>query len=299
MLLPEPLRPGDRIRVVAPSGPFDRALVLRGLGWLSERYEVRFGRGLFTREGFLAGSDAERLAELAEALADPDARAVLAARGGYGLTRITPALTPGQLLERPRWLVGFSDVTALHAEAWRAGLGSLHADNLGALGRADARRRAAFVDALERPLTPRRIAGLAVLRGGQAAGPLVGGNLTVLHAVAAAGRLALPAGAVLFLEDVAEAPYRVDRMLTSLVIGGLLDRISAVVLGDFTDCPPGRHGVPIERVLEERLGRLHVPVLAGLRAGHGAWNEPLVFGARAEVDADVGALVLGSDHGRR
>lgn len=292
MIRPPPVRPGDRIAVVAPSGPFDRTLVLRGLGWLAERYRVSHGSGLFAREGFLAGTDERRLAELNLALRDPEIRAVIAARGGYGLTRIAHALDMGALRRFPKWVVGFSDVTALHVEAAAAGVASLHADNVAGLGRGDAVSRAQFTTALETPEVPRRFENLETWSSGVASGPWFGGNLTLLHACAAAQRLKMPTGCVLLLEDVSEAPYRVDRMLSALVSGCALDNVAAVVVGEFLDCPPGRYRVPIEKVLRERLCALGVPVVARFPCGHGRHNVPVPLGLRATVDATNG-VVLG------
>jgi muramoyltetrapeptide carboxypeptidase len=131
-------------------------------------------------------------------------------------------------------------------------------------------------------------------RGGSTRGPAAGGNLTVLFTCAAARRLAFPDGAVLFIEDVGEAPYRVDRMLSALIASGALDRIGAVVVGDFTDAPPGRHGVPVEAVLRERLEELAVPVLAGFPAGHAHRNAPVHLGLPATVDGSLGAVAFGA-----
>jgi muramoyltetrapeptide carboxypeptidase len=292
VLIPPALRPGDLVRVVAPSGPFDRALVLRGLGWLASRYRVRFGRGLFAKQGFLAGPDAERLEELNAALRDPEARAVVAARGGYGLTRIALAVDVRALLEHPKWIAGFSDITALHVELQRAKIASIHGHNVAGLGRGDDAARRAFTSVLEAPTAPRRLYGLAAWHGGSATGPLIGGNLTVLFACAAAGRLSVPSGAILLIEDIGEAPYRIDRMLSALLSGGALDRVAAVVVGDFVDCVPGRYGVPAESVLRERLAELRVPVVAGAPIGHGRRNDPVVLGANARVDAGAGTVVF-------
>jgi muramoyltetrapeptide carboxypeptidase len=292
-IVPPPLAPGARLAVIAPAGPCDRALVLRGIGWLGERYRVRFDPGIFAREGYLAGSDARRLAELDRVLADPDIGAVVATRGGYGLTRIAERANFAVLQRHPKWLVGFSDVTAVHVEALRAGVASLHAANVGSLGHGDARAREAFVGALETPTLRRSLTGLECLAPGFARGPLVGGNLSLIVACATAGRLRWPPGAVVALEDVTESAYRVDRLLTSLVLGGHFDRASGVVLGDFTDCPPSA-GVEAREVLAERLAQLRIPVAAGLRFGHGDWNEPLVFGLDATLDATRGELLLGS-----
>jgi muramoyltetrapeptide carboxypeptidase len=290
LLIPPALRPGDRVRVIAASSPFDRALFYRGVGFLAERYRVEIAPGTLERTGFLAGSDETRLRALDDALLDDGVSAVIAARGGYGALRIAHRARWDALRRRPKWVVGFSDVTSLHLEALREGVCSLHADNAGGLGRGDAHARARFVGSLEAPGSPRPFFGLSTLRGGRAEGPLVGGNLTVLFSAHAAGRLRLPDGAVLFLEDVTEASYRIDRMLTALEVAGVLERVSGVVLGDFTDCSPLPHGVPVEAVLEERLGRLGVPVAQGLPAGHGAVNQPLLLGATVALDASAGSL---------
>jgi muramoyltetrapeptide carboxypeptidase len=287
--VPPRLKEGSKIAAIAPSGPFDRTLVLRGLGWLGERYRVEFERSLFEREGYLAGTDARRLAELNRCLRDPSLEAVIAVRGGYGLTRIAERADFAALRRHPKWLVGFSDVTALHVEALRAGVASLHAQNVGGLGHGDARLRARFVEALEHPTAPRTY-DLERWVPGHACGTLVGGNLALLAATA--HRLRFPAGAILALEDVTEQAYRLDRMLTALINAGALDRIGGVVVGDFTDCPPSC-GVRPASVLQERLATLRVPVVAGLPFGHGPWNEPLTLGIRATLDANAGRLTVG------
>ena len=288
-LFPPPLRPGSLIRVIAPSGPFDRALVLRGLGWLGERYRVAFRRDLFSRDGFLAGSDARRLDELTEALTDATTEAIVTARGGHGLLRIAHAAPFGMLLQRPKWLVGFSDPTVLHLEATRLGIASLHAANVAGLGRADAVTRHEWIAALEQPLQRRCYVGER-WSGGCVRGPLAGGNLTLLTMMAATGRLALPAGCILAIEDVTETSYRIDRMLTVLRIGGHLDRVAGFALGQYTDCSSGSFGVPAERVLREALSGLR-PTVAGLEFGHGHPNRPLTMGVDAVLDADRGQLV--------
>lgn len=289
VIFPPPLEPGDTVAVVAPASPFEPVLAWVGMGWLAKRYRVRFDRGLFDRAGYLAGDDARRRSELVRALEDPRVKAVIAARGGYGALRFTPGIDWNLLVERPRWLVGFSDITALHVEASRVGVASIHGPHVTSLGRGDARTRDAFVRALEHPLAPRVFRDLPVLSGGAASGPLYGGNLTLLHACAAAGRLSIPEGAVVLLEDVTERPYRIDRMLASLAAGGHLARASAVLLGEFVQCDPGPDRVPVERVLADHLTRLGVPVVAGLPVGHGLRNEPVVLGIWARVEASSGS----------
>jgi muramoyltetrapeptide carboxypeptidase len=183
--------------------------------------------------------------------------------------------------------VGFSDVTALHANAWGVGVASIHGPNVTGLGAAAAPRlRAAWLAALERPMSERLWGALDTLHAGRGAGTLIGGNLSVLHAMAAARRLVVPRGAVLALEDVAERPYRIDRMLTSLLEGGYFDEVAGIVFGEFVDCRPGPDGRSVRDVLAERTRGLGLPVLAGAPFGHGATNDAFVVGARAELVGD-------------
>jgi muramoyltetrapeptide carboxypeptidase len=291
-LRPPPLERGDRIAIVAPSSPFDRTLAYRGLAWLSRRYRLVYRKDIFARDGYLAGSDDRRLGELNEAFRS-GARAILAVRGGYGLSRIAHAADWRLLAERPTWIVGFSDVTALHVEASRLGLPSIHGPMVCGLGRGDAHARDRWIDALERPFASRAWSGLTPRRAGCAEGPLFGGNLALLHACAAANRLRVPEGAVLLLEDVSERPYRVDRMLTTLAVGGHFANVSAILLGDFTACDPGPDRTRIEDVLSERLERLGVPVLAGAPVGHGVRNFPVTLGAKVRVDGARGTCTFG------
>jgi muramoyltetrapeptide carboxypeptidase len=199
--------------------------------------------------------------------------------------RIVGELPWDDLATRPKWLVGFSDVTALHAVAWSRGVASVHGPNVTGLGgAAPVSDRAGWLAALERPAESRCWEGLRVVHGGRGEGVIVGGNLAILHAMAAAGRLAFPDGAVIAIEDVTEAPYRVDRMLTSLRLGGHLARASAIVCGGFDRCPPGPDGRTVDDVLHERTSGLGIPVLVGASFGHGTRNDAFVLGRRVVVE---------------
>ncbi len=284
--IPPPLAPGDALVVVAPSSPFPRDELWRGLAWLRTRYRIRIAPDVFDRDGYLAGSDDRRRAELARALADPETKAIVAVRGGYGVLRVVDELGWSAFERRPKWIVGFSDVTALLAMAWRAGVAAVHGPNVTGLAAASPQVRAAWLSSIERPAASRIWRGLRVIHGGEARGVLVGGNLAIVHAMAAAGRLVMPEGAILALEDVTEAPYRVDRMLTALHLGGYLDRVSAMVFGGFDRCGPGPDGRTIDEVLEERTRSLGIPVLGQAPFGHGPRNEAFVLGMPALVRGD-------------
>jgi len=283
LTFPQALRPGDLVAVVAPSGPLPPDAFFRGLAWVRDRYRLKMTSGVLTRRGYLAGDDMRRARELEAALEDPDVRAIVAGRGGYGAMRILGAELGERLRRAPRWIIGFSDVTALHGAASAAGVASIHGPNVTGLGGASPAVRGAWLAALERPRAEVVWAGLDVLVEGTARGPVCGGNLALVEALAAAGRLALPAGGVLMLEDVDERPYRVDRMLTSLRLGGHLAGLGAIVLGGFTRCVPGPDGVTVEEVLAERTRDLGVPVLARAPFGHGEDNRAFVLGRDAVV----------------
>lgn len=275
--------PGDRLAIVAPSSPFDEDRYRRGAAWLAERYSLVVRDDVHTRHGYLAGDDARRREELESVLRDPTIRAVIAARGGYGATRFSSGVDWSLLEANPKWLVGFSDVTALHVEAVGHGVMALHAPMLAWLGDASEPARAAWLAAFELgdygPWSE-----LDVIVAGEAEGTAFGGNLALLEACAASGRLRVPSDAILFLEDCSERPYRLDRMLTALLVGGHLARVRAVVLGDFTDCNPGLDGVTAEHVLAERLSTLGVPIVGRAPFGHGAVNRAFPVGGWCRIE---------------
>lgn len=287
---PPPLEPGSLIAVVAPASPFDRDVLFPGLAWLRTRYRLRLSTRILMRDGYLAGDDASRAAELARAMNDPEVGAILCARGGYGAMRLLDALPWDAFAARPKWIIGFSDITALHLQAACVGVCSLHAPNATGLGgRAiSALERLAVIDPLEGRPAP-SWSGLEVLHAGKQAAasgprPVVGGNLALVVSMAAAGRLVVPEGGIMVIEDVTERPYRVDRMLTSLRLGHHFARASAVVFGGFTRCEANADGVTVTDVLRERTADLGVPVLAGAPFGHGLQNQAFVHGGNAIVD---------------
>ncbi|MGC3996655.1 MAG: LD-carboxypeptidase [Anaeromyxobacter sp.] len=288
MIIPGPIRRGDVVRVIAPSSPFDPVFLARGLEVLQGRLglQVRHRIDLDARDHFLAGDDARRLEEWREAVADPDARAIFCARGGYGASRLLPELDPAALVARPKLLVGFSDITVLHALLNRAGLATIHGPVLTQLGRAPEEA----VAHLERllagdapppgPGTPppgAGLAGTATVVAGRATGPLLGGSLTLLAHLCGTPWFPPLAGAILLVEDVDEKPYRVDRYLTQLRLAGVLRGLAGVALGQFTGCDaPGLRGVEVARRFAAGLG---VPVIEGLPSGHEDANFAVPLGA--------------------
>jgi muramoyltetrapeptide carboxypeptidase len=289
------LRPGDVVRVVAPAGPVPREGFAAGAAILGRRYQLRHDDALFAREGFLAGSDERRLAELTAALADPDAKAVVMARGGYGLLRLLPFLDPAALRARPLPIVGFSDGTALLAHAARAGVASVHGPVVTQLGGLPAQDHEALFRLLEEPAPGTVLTGLGELVPGRVRGPLLGGNLEVFSRLVGTPHLPELSGAILFIEDLGERPYRIDRLVTFLDLAGVFGALAGVVVGDFSSClepEPTRASSPTTaEVLVERLGRLAIPVAMGGQFGHGTRNLALPYGCLCELDTRAGTLV--------
>lgn len=284
-----PLKAGDAVMVVSPSGPAEPEGLDAGIAWCGQRYRVNLGAAARERKGFLAGDDEARAADITAALGDREIRAIHASRGGYGLTRLLDGhghRWAAMLRDDPKTLVGFSDVTALHAVWAKAGVRSVHGTMVVAIGR---RGGDLALGAVVEGARPEGWTGLQAWAEGPAAevsGIATGGNLSLVAALVGTPFALDLRDRVLFLEEVGEAPYRVDRMLTTLRSAGSLAGVRAVVLGEFSRCEPGKDGVTVDEVLRERLGELGVPVLAGAPFGHGREHRPWVQGAQVTVRRD-------------
>jgi len=278
------------VAVVAPAGPVPAEPFREGIEILSSRYKVVHGERapqVYAPLPYLAGDDASRADALNRALADPSVEAVFFARGGYGCARMVQALDGDALVRRPIPLVGFSDVTVLHA--WAAGLDlpSVHGPTVTQLRKLPPDHLEALFALLEQGRAP-TLEGLSTVTGGQGRGPLWGGNITIISHLCGTPLMPDLTGRVLLLEEVHEVPYRVDRALTQLRQAGALDRIAAVLVGDIVGGDDPR--VDHEVVLRDRLGDLGVPVLTGLPVGHGERNLALPLGWTVDVDGDRGTV---------
>ncbi|MEU0741539.1 LD-carboxypeptidase [Streptomyces sp. NPDC006134] len=298
LLRPARLAPGARVAVVAPSGPVPEERLQAGLdvlrGWDLDPVvapHVLDRHGTF---GYLAGTDADRAADLQAAWCDPSVDAVLCARGGYGAQRIADLLDwEAMRAAGPKVFVGFSDITALHeAFATRLGLVTLHGPMAaGADFLKNARAQEHLKATLFAPETVRAIAsGGTPLAPGRARGVTLGGCLSLLAAERGTPHARPSArGGLLCLEDVGEEPYRLDRCLTQLLRAGWLDGVRGVLLGSWEQCGPYEGLRPL---LADRLGGLGVPVVEEFGFGHCAGALTIPFGVTAELDADAGTLTL-------
>jgi muramoyltetrapeptide carboxypeptidase len=285
--MPPCLAPGDRVSIVAPSGPFDRDRFDAGIATIRDAgLEPVFDEGLFASHRYLAGADERRLVELVAALEDETTRAIWTARGGYGATRLLPGLDPEKVRTFGKWLIGFSDATALHALWARAGLTSVHGANVTTMADWSAGARAELFAILFEGRAP-ALEGRGSQGDRAVSGPLLGGNLTVLAAMAGTGQLPSLKGAVVLLEDVGERPYRLDRGLTQLRQTGVLDGAAGYVIGQLSGCvEPGDAQVGYD-ALEVVVGELlqdGVPILTGVEVGHESSSRPVLFGGRVELD---------------
>ena len=299
MLMPPPLRPGDKVRFVSPASSPDRDRVLRNAeilkGW---GLTVDFGEHVFRNWNYLAGTDEERLSDLNAALRDPDVRAIFTTRGGKGSYRIADQLDFAAARRAPKFVIGFSDITALHLILLR------HCHQVGIHGAFpigpgeesvspythDSLRQAlmAIEDIIiaARPEEPTS----RLTTNGTVKGRLIGGNLDM---VAASAGWALPDmhGAILLLEAIGLYPGQVDRQMTMLRKAGHLDGLAGVAVGQFTDFEFDRPYSVID-ILREHLTALNVPILGGLPLGHGDSPASALIGAVAELDAKAGILAI-------
>jgi len=296
VLIPPTLRSGDRVRFLSPASTPDREQVMRRAKVLEDwGLRVDFGAHTFDKLSFLAGTDDDRLTDFNDALNDPEIRAIFATRGGKGSYRIADRLDFAAARRDPKFVVGFSDITALLLALDRnCGLVSIHGSVMDAAASHDtnaALQRLLF-DCGEAVLVSRPDESTAALTtSGQAHGRLVGGNLDT---IAACAGWALPSlnGAILLLEAVEMQPGQVDRQLTMLRKAGHLNGIAGVAVGQFTGFKPFAGGLTIVDLLRDHLGPLGVPILGGLPVGHGENWLPLPHGAPALLGASAGTLTL-------
>jgi muramoyltetrapeptide carboxypeptidase len=268
-------------------------------------FEVRVGEHARARHGFFAGADAERAADLAAMFAAPDIAGIFCYTGGWGTPRLLPLLDYAAIRRQPKVLIGYSDVTALlNAVHQETGLITFH----GPMAAWDIRpwtleqlkrvlMSAAPVGTLTNPPTGEaelvnRDYRILTLRGGKARGRLAGGNLTMIASLMGTPWELDTRGAILFLEDVHEAFYRVDRMLTQLRLGGKLDQLAGVVFGYCSECPTDAPSFSFEEILAEYFSPLGVPACAGLAFGHLKEKLTLPIGLEATLDADAGTLTI-------
>lgn len=303
------LRPGDTIGLVEPASasaePFDITLVEEAVAALG--LKPKRGKHVLDRFGYLAGQDRDRAADINAMFADPLVSAILAVRGGWGCARLLPYLDYDLIRANPKPLIGYSDITALHmALHAKTGLVTFHGPNgASAWGKKSVESfkpllfDAAMPTYRNPPAAEDRLVQrqwrTKIIHPGSARGRLLGGNLTVLTALVGTPYLPDFAGAILFVEDIDEAEYRIDRMLTQLGQAGLLKKLAGVVFGQCTDCTDDDRGFgsfTLNALLDQHLAPLGIPVFQGAFIGHMPDQFTIPVGVMAEMDASAGTLAL-------
>lgn len=301
---PSALKSGDTIGVIAPASPMteqkraDALATLQGFG-----FRIKVGASVYEQNGYLSGTDELRAHDLNQMFADPEVQAIICLRGGYGTLRILDRIDYDLIRQNPKILVGFSDITALHlAINKRTGLVTFHGPMAGELSHLTKEKEVAW-SVLFRHLTDPAPLGSYPdaeqmfrysLHPGTATGPLIGGNLSLLVSTLGTPYELDTAGKILFIEEIGEEPYRIDRMLTQLRLAGKLEQAVGIVFTDFHDCEPDNpeRSLTLHEVLAGIVGPLGIPAYWGLKVGHTEPNLTLPLGVRAKIQADDGVLAL-------
>ncbi len=303
LIVPPALRPGDAIAIV-PTARSTNADELRDGIALAESWglRVKLGHGIGRKHFQQSGTPSQRAADLRAAFDDPEVKAIWCARGGYGTVHLLKHLDLSVFQSNPKWVVGFSDITVLHNTLHKMGVASLHAQmpfNLGAKSgpTRETLRKALFGEALSmiyaRELGPEPT---AVNRPGECEGQLVGGNLSLLYALRGTPYDIDPLGKILFLEDLDELLYHVDRMVMNLELAGWFRRISGLIVGGLTDMrdkdPSDPFGKTAEQIVAAAVGEVAYPVCYGFPAGHITDNRALIMGQKAKLSVTLEGATL-------
>ncbi|MBN1356277.1 LD-carboxypeptidase [bacterium] len=292
------LRPGDRVCICAPAGPPDPDKLNRGIRTLRDAgFTVEVGTHCLDRQGYLAGPDDMRADDFNRAVRNPDIRAIFCARGGYGSARIVDAIDYDALRRDPKIIAGFSDITSILMAIWRrCRLISFHGPNAGGFRPDDWSTRRLF----EQIMTPR--SGFdwplppghprpTVIRSGMGSGRIIGGCLSILSTIAGTPDQLDLSEHILFVEEVGEAPYRIDRHLIHLQNAGWFDGLHGLLFGQFTRClqrpEDPEPTIGVDDILARQFGNAPHPVVTGLPVGHGDHNFTIPIGCTVSVDGDT------------
>ena len=291
------LRPGDRIRIVSPAGKIQTEKVMPSVELLQkEGFEVLTGKHLTDTHFQFAGTDENRLQDLQEALDDPQCKAIICSRGGYGTIRIADQLDFSTFRENPKWVIGFSDITILHTMLQNEGFCSIHGPMPAYYlkGEKTSESFRQLVKLLAGNIPAYAFESHPLNRSGKASGKLCGGNLSIIYSLLGTTMEPNTEGKILFIEDLSEYLYHLDRMMHSLKYSGKLKNLKALLVGSFTkmkdnDLPFGKS---VEEIIMEAVEPYHYPVFFNCPSGHIDENMPLVFGQQYELEDVSGKVIL-------
>lgn len=299
MYQPAYLKPGDKIRVVSPSGKVNAEKINSGINALrNQGFEVIASAHVFGNHFQFSGTDTERLLDLQEALDDPDCKAIVCARGGYGAIRLAEQLCLDGFRRNPKWLVGFSDITVLHALIQNEGFCSIHGPMPGFYLKDGAETESfrLLSAVLKGESSTYRFDAHSLNRNGEAAGELCGGNLSIVYSLLGTPWLLETEGKILFIEDLSEYLYHLDRMMYGLRLSGSLKGLKALLVGSFTEMKDNDSpfGQTVEEIILSAVKDYNYPVLFNCPSGHIDENMPLVFGRTYRIGTANGQVLLES-----
>lgn len=292
---PTPLKEGDKIAILAPAGPVDSvlvdsaALVLREIGFEPVIYSTAYGK-----LEYFSGTDAERYADLKKAFLDSEIRAILCARGGYGVALILDSLSTLPIEKDPKWVIGFSDISALHALMASKGIASIHSSMARqvALGPEDPNNKTLF-EILRGNFPTYRFAPDSLNHLGHAEGRLLGGNLAVIQALIHTPYDIIHPGTILFIEDVSEPIYKIQRIIYQLRMAGIIPNLKGLIIGQFTDYKPdGMYDTMEEMIAKALADYPDLPVAFNVPVGHVDFNVPFIESAKVCLDITPEATIL-------
>lgn len=297
MHLPPFLQEGSIVRLVSPAGVIDAELVNGAVECLKEwGLSVKVGRSASIRLGRFAGNSQQRLADFQEALDDATCKAIFCTRGGYGTIQFLEHLNWDAFRSHPKWLIGYSDVTMVHSFLHQQGFASIHGGMAKALAES-LKEEQEHVNLLKSILFgsfPTYACDSNPLnRLGTSAGPLCGGNLSILYSLRGTPYDHIPQNSILFIEDIGERPYVVDRMMHNLKLGGILSRISGLIVGNFSDYEEDPlFGRTVREIIADAVSEYTYPVCFDFPVGHDGRNLPMICGVEVHLDVGVKGVHL-------
>ncbi len=295
VIIPPFLKEGDKIAIVSPAGVtrsqnvYNAIPVLQSLGWEPYTSEHAFGR-----HGTYSGTDDERYADLEAALLDPDVKAILCSRGGYGAVHLLERLDRLPLRDNAKWIIGFSDISALHALMHRHGIASIHgpmAKHIAGHDGEDPDSQALF-EILQGEGHDFLVAPYPLNRCGEATGMLLGGNMAVLTGLIGTPFDMFKPDTILFIEDVSEPIYKIERMIYQLKLSGVLGRLKGLIVGDFTEYSPDVDNSSMEDMIHEMVREYDYPVAYGVPFGHSTHVMPLVESVEATLTVTPDEVII-------
>lgn len=295
MIIPAPLQTGDTIAIVSPAKSIEAHHIdYARVFFEGHGFKVLVADHAYGRHNYFSGTDQERLRDMQFAIDHPEVKAIICARGGYGCVRITSDLNWANVLREPRWIAGFSDVTVFHFQAEKLGLQSIHSTM--PLNYQENSDQA--LESLLAALTGKTLAHTwepsAYNKPGSAEGELIGGNLSIIYSLLATPLRPDFDGKILFMEDLGEQVYHIDRMFQTLKLNGVFDAVSGIVVGGMTDMreTAAPTGWKVEELLLEKLAYRSVPVAFNAPIGHISDNRAVVCGEKAVLTVNETASVL-------